>query len=214
MTTKPLLVGFEGPCLAGKTAVIRTVHKRLATTGWAVLDIPEYTVYAGGHQNLPGVIPPNDKAAVQYARFFIDLEAQRRKDISRWLAAKANDRAIVLIDRLILSCLIVQQRVDDKVGAAQILGAIARGLVILPDLTVFLRLSAGQEEYAQRLAQRAAFPNSHVVYEPSGYEDFFRHFNAEVANLNPFYFDSSQTDHILDAITSFAYGTEPNDSAD
>jgi len=129
---------------------------------------------------------------VRASRYFLELEDRRRKDIEDWEKTQIGNLGVVLIDRLLVSCAIVQQRVGDRIGYATMVDAVDQGKMIVPHRTFFLRLTDDSEEYKRRKQQRIPFENSDIVYDPTGYEAFFRYWNENHVDLHPMYFDSAR----------------------
>jgi thymidylate kinase len=201
MTAQPLIVGFEGPCLVGKTYIIKQLTMKLKALGWQVLCIPEYTEYAGGYRNLPPLYPENATAAKKNAQLLLELEGKRRQDIQYWIDHQWNHMpSIVLVDRLLLTCLFIARRVNDSIGYRTILKAIKARQMIIPGLTVFLRMTLSPEEYARRLHTRHLFKNSAIIYDPAGYEEFFTSFSNKILPIQPLCYDSTNAPGILDGV--------------
>jgi thymidylate kinase len=201
MTAQPLIVGFEGPCLVGKTYIIKQLAGKLEARGWQVLCIPEYTEYAGGYRNLPPLFPENATRAKKNAQFLIELEGKRRQDIEVWIDRQQNHTpSIVLVDRLLLTCLLIARRVNDSIGYETILKAIKARQMIIPGFTIFLRMTLSPEEYARRLRTRILFENSDVIYDPAGYEAFFTSFSEKILSIQPLCYDSTNADGIFDGV--------------
>jgi len=198
MSKHPLIIALEGPCLAGKTTMIERLRTTFESAGWSVFCVPEYTVYAGGHKNLPDLYPKNDLAAKNNAEFLVDLENERLKDVQAWTVEHYGTReSVVLVDRLLFSCLFVQRRTGDKVGYDVLLQAAKSRRMIVPHLTVFLRISASAEEYESRLSTRKLFSNWEVIYSPVGYEEFFINIYQEILSASPKCYDSVSIDRII-----------------
>jgi thymidylate kinase len=182
---KALIVGFEGPCLAGKTTTIRSLYERFTKRGLLVLYLREFTEMAGGHGHLPPVIPQTNSAARASASFFINLEQLRRYNLCQWLANIAKgSNSIVLVDRLLFTCMGIRKAIKDYIGYQLILRAAKQGKAIIPDSTIFLELPKSKEEVQRRLACRDKFENSDLLYDPAGYDDFFRYVDRELFALN------------------------------
>ena len=167
-----LLVGFEGPSLAGKTTSIGAIRQDLMLCKIPVLIIDEYTGYAGGHANLPPVIPASRAEARYTVDYFLALERQRKADIDAWLNGLSTDSAaVVLVDRLITSCMRLAAVVGDKAGYRRYVGAIKAGNVITPHCVFLMTLPDSEAELTRRRATRTGYRDSHLVYGTDLYSD-------------------------------------------
>lgn len=200
--TKSLIVGFEGPSLAGKTTIVEELYNQLRNEKYPIFCINEYVKYAKGHENFPPLFPDNDDVARQSAEYFINLECKRYQELQQWLDSQNNDLVpIVLVDRLLVTCLAKKRDANDLVGYKIILNAIKKNRMIIPDITIFLMLNVSRGEYERRLKERVLFENWDKIYNPKNeYEKFFRHFNDMILNINTYYSESSDVDKILSLI--------------
>jgi thymidylate kinase len=90
-----MVIGIEGPVLAGKTTLIRSLTsldpKRFH-------EIQEYVAYAEGAEKFPYFPPANRKEALLSLGFFTDLEERRHTD-----RVKNDTKVIELFDRTIFT---------------------------------------------------------------------------------------------------------------
>jgi thymidylate kinase len=108
----------------------------------------------------------------------------RFQRIETWLSTFREGCAIVLVDRLLVTCLALRERVDDPAGYKTILSALKGHEVIVPDLTFFLQLPSSDEEVAERRARRREFVNSDIIYDHKGYREFVVRIDRETVELN------------------------------
>jgi len=166
------IFAFEGPCLSGKTVTLEAVRTELVARNVPVLRVDDYTRYAGGHENFPPVVTRSASDARSVAEYFLDLEAKRRNDVAKWLRAQSTETvSVVLVDRLICTCMRVRERVGDSIGYRIFEEAARKGTVILPDVTFLLELPPSKEEVARRSLERTAFEGSEILYDPGGYAE-------------------------------------------
>lgn len=198
----PYIVAFEGSNLAGKTTTIKILSDMYKEYEYPILIINEYVTYAHGHENFPNLNPKNNSESIKHAKFFIDLEAKRMMDIQKWMRNYSSQvRPIILVDRLLFTCLAVRREINDIIGYQLILDRLISKNCIIPNITIYLQLSASHEEYQQRLDKRTPFENSEILYRmQDSYEKFFRDFNKSILNLNPVYTSSFQINHIFSTI--------------
>ena len=201
MTVQPFIVGVEGPCLTGKSTIIKHLTGKFEAHGWQVLCIPEYGQYAGGRENLPPLISENATAAKKNAEFLIELEGKRRQDIQSWNTRQQHHTpSIVFVDRLLLACLLIARRVNDVTAYETLLEAINARQMIIPDLMVFLRMTLSPEEYERRLSTRTLSENAEVIYDPTGYEEFFTSFRERILPIHSLSYDASSAGSVFDDV--------------
>lgn len=201
MPVPPFIVAFDGPCLTGKTSIIKQLTGEFEAHGWQVLYIPEYGQYAGGRENLPPLHARDAAESKKSAQFLIELEGKRRQDIQDWIDRQQDHRpSLVLVDRLLVTCLLMARRVNDATGYEALLESVNAGQMLVPDLMVFLRMTLGPEEYARRLSTRTLSETSNVVYDPMGYEEFFTSFSETIYPLHSLYVDSTDVALIVDSV--------------
>ncbi len=207
---RPVIVAFEGPCLAGKTTTLRTIQERLTAAGWDVLVINEYSAKTVANTGVfPPVYPASAAAARTSARFFLDLERVRGNTIALWRdqPTTATPR-VVLVDRSLAFCLALRHKIGDHVGYNLILRSIRAGDMICPDLTIFLRLPGDAAVYTERRVQRGyAVDEQQEPLDRQAYhslredlEAFIRRFDDRVRSLHLHFFTAAQVDEIEQTI--------------
>jgi thymidylate kinase len=198
------IIGFEGPCLAGKTTTVKSLLRKLNHHGLHVIHLKEYTELAGGHEKMPELIPNNKKESKKSAKFFIDLENRRKGEIDRWKHyGQHTDSIVFLVDRLLTSCLVLRLKVNDYIGYKELRSAISKGRWIKPDITFLLDLPASKSEIAKRRKQRVEFRHSSIIYDPDGYNDFIGKFSKELINLNLINTRSDYVEFMFDTIIKY-----------
>ncbi len=201
------IVGFEGPCLAGKTTLIRSLEERLRGPSVQVLRVDDFTEFAGGHANFPPIITKDESAARSAARYFLELERRRRDLVDKWMSPlRQRGLSFVLVDRLIFTCMAIRRSLKDHVGYETYLQAVKAREVLLPDLTVFLELPAPEEERQRRMAGRVIFEQSNVLYNQTGYLDFLREIDATIAPLGLFVSTSEKVAEVEQLLLSLGCG--------
>ena len=179
------IIGFEGPSVAGKTTLIQRLRSRLQLRGIPSIHIEEFTTLAGGYQKFPPLFCQDRKEALRAARFFLNIELDRKRQIENWMAT-VRDSAVsfALVDRLIFTCMAIRQAVRDDVGYEAYLAAVRALEIIIPDHTFFVELRCPEVELNRRMQGRILFEGWQTVYDPPGYLELLRKIDASILRLN------------------------------
>lgn len=157
MSSEKLIVGIEGASLAGKTTLVRELHKQ-----YGFLMIPEYMDLAKrNHLVLPPFPPSSREIDKQTIDMLLMLEEIRAKIIQQ----EGNQR-VVLLDRTILSLLCFREVLgstcpDIPFSTEHCYKEIARRAssnkdIVLPHLIVHIQ-TVGQSEHQTRLEREPPF---------------------------------------------------------
>lgn len=85
-----MIVGIEGPVLAGKSSLIHVLIPLLADRGVSVEACPCFVEAATAMGlRLPEVVPPDPAAQLEAVRFYLEVDHARRRERS---AAHGNER--------------------------------------------------------------------------------------------------------------------------
>lgn len=179
MTIK--IVGFEGPSLGGKSTLIRMLQSRFGERRIPTIHIQEFTSIAGGHENFPPIVSRSRAEAVRAARYFLALEAERKRQIDSWsrIIGVLGD-GVALVDRLIFTCMAVARAVKDDAGFEIYTAALRAKEVIMPHRTLFVERRCSDDELARRMQGRVLFGNWETAYNPPGYLDLLREIDEEM----------------------------------
>ncbi len=169
---RPPVLALEGPCLAGKTTLVRDIAAALGARS-TVLTVPCYVDLAEGRP-LPRLDAYDAASQYNAIRFFLEIENTRSRILR--LARHAD---LVVIDRSVDTLLAHVYALDHLYG----IGALPRSQqlinntpgVIRPDLTIHLDVPPAT--IRERVSTRPGFPELLVR------EDFNTYFNQ--------YFDTS-----------------------
>lgn len=161
MPARPIRVGIEGPCCAGKTTLSRQLRVRLPDR--RVHHVPDYSDFVGGGRFLPPAVPDCLAREEQALRVFLDLEVQRTSEAR----AATDPRDVIVIDRsahtLLAHCDGLRHATGaDYTQAAQSLVACSP-LPLWPDLIIYL--DTGWDVIAAR--NRGKFANDSILVDPT-----------------------------------------------
>lgn len=157
-------IAFDGPCLGGKSTMIAKLNDRLRNRGFSISLVREYTDVAGGHRALPHIL---SSSPAESAHFFVQLETIRMEQVHL-----ARYSSFILLDRTLISCLLLRRHIGDTIGLDILVNSINAGTFVMPDLIIFLTID-DTLEYRQRLAQRTLFSGWEEVYRLYDFDEFF-----------------------------------------
>jgi thymidylate kinase len=95
VTPRPLRVGIEGPCCAGKTTMLRALQRSLEPR--PVVSVVDYSDFVGGGRFLPPAVPENLQEERNALNTFLTIEQSRTQKAH----LLTDPQAVVLIDRSI-----------------------------------------------------------------------------------------------------------------
>jgi thymidylate kinase len=180
---------------------IKLLADRFIKRKYSVLIVDEYTVFVGGHNNFPPLLPEDKKESKISSNFLLNIELQRKRKIKEWLHFNSgNTKNIIFIDRLLIGCLALRKKVNDEIGYKIILDAIKKNRFIKPNLTFYLNLPNDEKEIIRRRSEREEFKNSEIIYDSSGYGEFIYYINEFLINLNIYSLDLIDIDFIENMI--------------
>lgn len=192
-----IYIGIEGACLTGKSTLIKKLSNELANF-FNVIEVDEYTKFAGGHNHMPQIWQLNDVEAEKAAMFFLMLESKRKKNIESKLKYLNPKRInIILIDRLFLSCIRVAELTNNAVAKRLYEKALNRKQFLKMDIILLLP-PLDDDTRSQRILSREMFPGSEIVYQQCGYNEFIlKNFSNFSVDGTIYEVDSDKINEIL-----------------
>lgn len=139
VNTRPLRVGIEGPCCAGKTTLGQQLRMRFSDR--TVHYVPDYSDYVGGGLFLPPALPRTLEEEARALWHFLGIEIERTRE-----AWTANDPdGLILIDRsahtLLAHCHALSHHTGTNYRAAAETIVGASPLPMWPDLIIYLDIN-------------------------------------------------------------------------